>query len=168
MASIAVMQADVYSLMARLIESGIPNIEVSDFHLALFGDGFLFDPEHTTWADIKAEEITGVGYTSGGKEVIYGVDITTYNAATGIWAWGPACPALEWDGADFTLDPVRWGVLYEYTDDIYNEGFPDDASVLVCAYRLTSLAEPDDEKFRWNFHADGLVKWTAKFTVAPV
>ena len=166
MASIAVSQADVYSLMARVIESGNPDLENSDFYLALFGDGFLFDPEHDTWADIKAEEIDEPGYTSGGKEIVFDASRTSYDAATGIWSFGPDCDPLEWDNADFTLDPVRWGVIYEFTDDGLGE--TDDASVLVCAYRLTSLAEPDDEKFRWNFHADGLVKWTAKSGGAPV
>jgi len=163
MASIAVVQADVYSLVAQAIETGIPDLESGDFYLALFGDNFVFDPAHVTWADIKADEIDDVGYTSGGKEVVFDVSRTDYDDTTGIWTFGPNCDPLEWDNADFTTDPVHWGVLYEYVDD---EGSPDDGSVLVCAYKLTTPAEPDDEKFRWNFNAGGLVKWTAKF-VAP-
>jgi len=166
MSSIAVVQADVYSQVAALIESGSIDLETGDFYLALFGDNFVFDPTHTTWADIKIDEISDhiAGYTYGGKEIIFDASRTDYDDTTGIWAWGPNCDPLEWDNADFTSDPVHWGVIYEYTDD---GGSPDDGSLLVCAYKLTTPAEPDDEKFRWNFNAGGLVKWTAKFTVAP-
>ena len=162
MSSIAIEQADVYSQVAKLIETEEIFLEVGVFNLALFGAGFAFDPEHNTWDDIKAEEIVDVGYTAGGKPIVFDASRLSYNAATGIWAWGPNCDPLEWDNANFTSDPVSWGVIYDFRDDGY--GDVDDGSLLVCAYKLTTPAEPDDEKLRWNFHADGLVKWTAKFT----
>ena len=165
MAVINVSNGYVYSLMAKVIDTGVPFLETGNFYLALMGTGFTFNAAHTDWADVKANEIDdpGIsGYTSGGKVVVFdGGGRFSYAAATGIWTFGPSCPALDWAGADFTTDPVKWGLLYEYVDDPLDPGTPDDTSVLVAAYQLTSNASPSAETFRWTFPATGLLRWLA-------
>ena len=164
MASIAIDQANAYSLMSKVQETGVPDLDTGEFRLALFGDSFVFNQTHAQWSEIKANEISEVGYTADGKVIVFNTDGRySYNASTGIWTFGPNCDPLDWAAADFTLDPVKWGVVYEYIDD---DGSADDTSPLVGALRLESLAAPDDETFRWNFPAAGIVRMSAQF-VAP-
>ena len=102
MASIAIDQANAYSLMAKVQETGVPDLAAGTFHLALMGTGFAFDASHTTWADVKAHQIDDVGiagYDDGGKAVVFDgggrFGYNTPDTETFRWTF-PATGLLRW------------------------------------------------------------------------
>ena len=115
----------VYGHLTTLVEQGTINLDTADIRVALFNNVHAFDIAHTQWSDIKANEISGTGYSEGGIAITHTGAKLHYDAATGIYSFGKNADDTEWPAS--TLEAYH-AVVYVYTD---NAGVPADASLLL-------------------------------------
>ncbi len=53
-----------YNLMKKLIDLSTDTIKC-----ALLTNAYTFDADHDVWTDVSANEVSGTGYTAGGKDL---------------------------------------------------------------------------------------------------
>ena len=138
---IETISADLYNHVAKIIVDQDINLLTADIRAALFTDSFVFDPEHTTWANVKANQISGDGYVSGGQAITHDGDIFEYDSAAGIYAYGKNADSILWDNSSFITKHV---VIYEYIDNV---GSPDDSSLLLGTKEFGELIHTNNGSF---------------------
>lgn len=90
------------SVRAALFKATV-DLLADDIKVALVSSAYTPSLDHTQWADVSANEITGTGYTAGGqtlagKTVATASDVTTFDATD-----------VTWTGLTATM---RYAVLY--------------------------------------------------------
>ena len=90
------------SFYAHVLAGHVP-VPTASWRVALVSSGYVFDATDRVWADVSAHEITGTGYTAGGREL--GAPTVATDATGATWTAAPT----TWPGATFT---ARWAVLY--------------------------------------------------------
>lgn len=101
---------------------------------------------HTQYSHIT-NQVTGTGYTAGGK-ALTGQTVTQDNTADqGVFD----ADNVEWDSSSIT---ARGLILYKYVDD---DGSPDDTSPLIGFWDFTTDQTSEDGMFEVQWHADGIL-----------
>lgn len=138
----------VYNSLFEKLMNGEIDFDTDTIKIALLKDTYSPDAAHDTWADIKADQVTGVtGYnnTAGGS-ALAGVTIADkkLDATNPVWT------------ITGTLT-CAYAVIYKYIDDA---GSPDDTSPLVCLLDLGGNKSVTDGNFTIEFHANGIITWS--------
>jgi len=95
--------SQLYNHVGELLGLGALAWGADTLKLALLGSGYVFDAEHTAFADIAAYEVSGEGYAAGGL-ALSGATVIRSSAVTAL------------DAADLTISGItatfRFGVVY--------------------------------------------------------
>ena len=120
--------------------------EVDSIRCALLKAAYTPDKDHSTWADVSANEVAGAGYTTKGV-VIANMAVTQDDVND--------LAKLDGDDAVFTavtltgLNAPQYAVIFDdtlATDDI------------ICIYDFGSAIECNGGNFTVEFNADGMMK----------
>lgn len=142
--------ASVMTLYPKFFEniaSGVYDLSADDVRLALVGSGYTPDAGDSVWADISAQEVTGVNYNAGGKSLA-GTSVVV-SGSTGSFRADP----VSFTGLNATF---RYGILYAA---VTRGGV---TNPLIC--RILFDDTPSDVvvaglDFMVSWHADGVFVW---------
>lgn len=129
----------------QYLADGTINLNSSTIYCALFDNNFTFDVDnHDNWGDVKASEISGTGYDTGGKEVTSkavthddGTNKGVFDAADVVWA-------------SVTLTNARFALLYKYTG-------VDATAKIIGVWDFGSNQSPSGVQFTVQWSADGIL-----------
>ena len=115
---------------------------------------YSFSVGHSTWADVKATQITGTNYDhgAGGKVIAHTggkIDVTD-----SIISFGKTASDTEWDESTIT---ATHAVVYVYVDD---EGSPNDASPLLCCINFDGEEKSASGMFKLEWDSNGIFRAT--------
>ena len=145
---------NVYGQGVQAIVEGDIALTSDTIKVALFNDSHSFNEAHSTWADVKGNQITGTNYNhaAGGLEITHGVeDAVSY--AAGIVSFGVNAEDSAWANSTIT---AYHAVVYQYVDDA---GSPDDASRLLCSVNFDGAEISADGSFTIEWHTDGIFRF---------
>ena len=145
--------AKVYGHISKLVEQGTIDLSTDTIKVALFNDTHAFDITDTTWADIKANEITGTGYSEGGATLTHTGAKLVETPATGLYSFGENADDTEWSASTLTAYNA---VVYKYIDDA---GVPDDASPILASIAFGAAKSTIDDIFKITWPATGIFRF---------
>ena len=148
------VECNVYGQGVQAIVERDIDLTSDTIKVALFNDSHSFSEAHATWANVKANQITGTNYNhaAGGLPITHGVaDEVQY--AAGIVSFGKDAEDSEWTNSTIT---AHHAVVYQYIDDT---GAPDDASRLLCSIDFDGAEISADGDFTIEWHADGIFRF---------
>ena len=122
-----------YNLMTKQVDLVNDTIKV-----ALMNSNHSFDNTHNTWSQVSSNEITGTGYTSGGKAL---TNKTVTQGATTKWD----ADDVQWTNATFT---AYHAVLYD--DTLANKD-------LICSFDFGGAKEVVNGTFTIQWSSDGII-----------
>lgn len=95
------------SFFEQLVLNNVSDLTIDDIRVALLGTGYTPDLDlHSSWADISTSEVSGTGYTTGGKA------ITNLSVSTDINSVLINGDDVVWTNADFS---AGYAVVYDNT-----------------------------------------------------
>ncbi len=134
--------------LKQYLLDGTVNLQADPLYAALFDKNFVPDKRAMdNWGDIKANELAGQGYPSGGVALANKVASHDDNSDKGI---------LDADDVTYlgiTLADIRWVVVYK-------KAAQDADSKLVCFYDLGANQSPNNVDFIVKWNAGGLLTAT--------
>lgn len=99
-----------YNQFTEIIADGTLDLDGDTFKIALVDSGYVFDADHTTYADISGDEIAnGNGYTTGG-ETLANVTWTRSGSASTLDADNPV-----WTATGGNIPAAAGAVIYDDT-----------------------------------------------------
>jgi len=122
-----------YNLMTKQVDLVNDTIKV-----ALMNSNHSFNNTHNTWSQVSSNEITGTGYTSGGKAL---TNKTVTQGATTKWD----ADDVQWTDATFT---AYHAVLY---DDTLTD------KDLICSFDFGGAKEVVSGTFTIQWSVDGII-----------
>ena len=125
-----------YNLMTKQVHLVNDTIKV-----ALMNNNHSFNNTHNTWSQVSSNEITGTGYTSGGKAL---TNKTVTQGATTKWD----ADDVQWTNATFT---AYHAVLYD--DTLANKD-------LICSFDFGGAKEVVNGTFTIQWSANGIITLT--------
>jgi hypothetical protein len=131
--------------LKQYLLDGTVNLVNDDLYAALFDKNFTPDKDaHDNWGDIKASEMSGGSYPTGG--VILADKAATHDDDS---------DKGKFDAGDvtflnITLTDIRWVVVYKL-------GLSDAASKIITFYDLGANQSPNGVDFRIKWNAGGLL-----------
>lgn len=129
----------------QYLADGTINLLSSTIYCALFDSSFTPDVDaHDNWGDIKASEISGAGYTTGGAELTS--KTVTHDDGTNKGVWDGA--DVVW--ASVTLTNARFAVLYKSTG-------VDATSKIIGFWDFGSNQSPTGVQFTVQWSASGIM-----------
>ena len=145
------LSCDFYGHVPGLVVQQTVNLETADIRVALFNNVHSFNVAHTTWEEIKDNEITGTGYSSGGIAITHTGNKFDYDA--GIYTFGKNANDTEW--VESTLS-AYFAVGYIFVD---NEGVPDDSSLLLFSKQFDGEVITSNATFKIDWDIDGIFRF---------
>jgi len=118
---------------------GTMDMDSDTFKAALLDDGYTIDATDVQWSEVSANEVSGTGYTAGGK-ALTGV---TWTQTDGTLTFD--ADDVAWTGATFT---ARYMVIYD--DTATNDE-------MVCVMDFGSNQTVTASTFTYSFHASGII-----------
>ena len=145
------LNCNIYGHVPGLVVQQTINLTTADIRVALFNNIHTFNIAHTTWADIKANEISGTGYSSGGLAITHTGDKFDYSA--GIYTFGKTANDTEW--IESTLS-AYFAVGYIFVDSL---GVPDDSSLLLFSKQFDGEVVSSNATFKIDWSVDGIFRF---------
>ena len=134
------MASGIYTATRLALWKGEIDTDIHTFKIALLNNSHSFNPDHDNWSDVSSNQITGTGYTAGGKDLASFTQIVDdTNNLLRIDADNPS-----WTSASFTA----------YHAVIYNDSHANDR--LICSIDFGGAQTVSSGTFTINFHSDGI------------
>lgn len=134
------MTSGIYNQAKYDLMTKATNLSSDTIKVALMTDTHSFDPTHTNWTDVSANEITGTGYTTGGA-TLTGKSVT--KAATTFWDATDA----TWTSATFT---AYHAIIYDTSN----------SNNLIASIDFSGIQSVSAGTFTIQWNALGLVSLT--------
>ena len=116
--------------------------------IALLNSTYSVDVDaHTQWCHVKDKEVSGTGYTAGGKTLANQVVSVDNTDNKGVFD----ADDVTWSSATIT---ARYAVIYKYID---NAGSPADTSPLICLIDFAADQTSTNGDFTITFDAEGIL-----------
>jgi len=131
----------------KRIMDGSIDLDTDTIKVALLGGTYVADVDgHTFWSDVKASEVSGTGYVSGGQALASKV-VTQDNTAD----------KASFDAADVTWSAstitARYAVLYKDTGTATT-------SPLICCFDFGADKSSSNGDFTIQWNAGGILTLT--------
>jgi hypothetical protein len=136
------MADTIFNSLGEYMGDGTIDFDTNPFYCALLTDAYSIDATDTTFAEVSGSEVSGVGYTAGGKAM----SSITWDRATGTTTLDAA--DTQWTGATFT---TRYAVVYQYGT------FNSIANALVCLIDFATNQIVSNGTFTVQWHESGIV-----------
>lgn len=136
------MADTIFNSLSEYVGDGTIDFDTNTFYCALLSDAYSIDATDTTFAEVSGSEISGTGYTAGGKAM----SSVTWNRTTGTTTFD--ADNTQWTGATFT---TRYAAVYQYGT------FNSIANALVCLIDFTTNQIVSNGIFTVQWNASGIV-----------
>jgi hypothetical protein len=136
------MADTIFNSFLEYVGDGTMDMDNDTFKAALVEDSYTIDATDTQWSEISANEVSGTGYTAGGK------------ALTNV-SWSQTAGTLTFDADDVSWTGASFTARYMV---VYNDTASNDE--LVCLFDFGSNQTVTASTFTYSFNASGI------FTIA--
>lgn len=131
------MASGIYNRFKANLMNKVVDLEADTIKVGLLSGSHTFTDSNTTWANVKANEISGAGYTMSGASI--GGKAVTEGATT------------KWDGDDVEWDASTFTASHAV---VYDSSASDN---LICSIDFGGAQSVVGGKFTIEWDTDGII-----------
>ena len=137
------MASGVYTVALAEALRKNPDFVNDTIKVALLNNSHSYNPDHDTFADVSANQITGTGYSAGGATL--GSKTVTNDDTDNEAVWDAA--DVSWGSASFSA----------YHAVIYDDTLTSPADMLICSIDFGGIQTVTSGTFQITWAAEGII-----------